>query len=232
MSFDSGEYGHDDDPDGAQSDLAVMESNEYKLKRRLKRILDARDKCQEVDDIAFEMAVEGDISEDARNIVVLRAVQEFIHEAWMLLRDHATTDEDGALTSTYLTERELGGIEFESRRPIVFRGLADILHADESYPEAWTETVRSRHGGAEVVKRSQTHYVPRDVSWAAYRLTCEFLAEEHDIMLQFEDVDDNIPTREPVKVEDAVAEEYQRFLEELDEKGMGNGEATNGEAEI
>jgi len=69
---------HDREP---QSDLAVMEANEYKQKRRLERLLDAVDDVQDTADEAWNAYVAGEISQEARNITIQRTVQNAIRES-------------------------------------------------------------------------------------------------------------------------------------------------------
>ncbi|MDR9431867.1 MAG: hypothetical protein RI568_14370, partial [Natronomonas sp.] len=83
-SSDNAQNGHD-----RQSDLAVMDANEYKQKRRLERILDGLDGVQDTADEAWSAYVAGEISREAYHIAIHRAVRKAIVECYKLLIDHA-----------------------------------------------------------------------------------------------------------------------------------------------
>lgn len=194
-----------------RSDLAVMDAQEYKQKRRLERILDAHDHVEEAASESFEAYAYGEIDEHAKNIVLLQAVKKYIREVYQLLRKHeyeewqsakeAAEEEDEQVDVTDLNsylfregEDPLGRIETEQGDDIVFQGLADVLAADTTYTETWEERVPARHGAGETKEHRVQHTVPEEVSWNAYLVTTEFLTEEHDLELQFEELDDSLPT--------------------------------------
>lgn len=200
MSTDTGTG---DDAD-RQSDLAVMDANEYKQKRRLQRILDAQDHVETVASRAYERYTAGEITEEAKNIVLLRAVKQFIRECYNLLLEYDRELEDGAW-NRYLDgppvndDRErlgdpLGAIERRGGATIYFWGLADVLTAETFYEDRWVETVESRHGPDEQEEFSETYTVPEDVIWNGYLLLRRFVSEEKDMEIRFEDMDDSLPT--------------------------------------
>lgn len=182
-------YGEERD---RQSDLAVMGANEFKNKQRLKEILEAREEVFGARKQAEKAYIQGEISADGRNLVILRSVRRFIEEVWNLLLEHAKGLDDVS-ESEYLNKRELGRIQFERREDIVIQGLADFLHCKEQFHETWTEEVAWRHGDDQDVRRSRTQTIPPDVSKQAFLTTCEFLNEEDDLDIQFEELDDTIP---------------------------------------
>jgi hypothetical protein len=183
-----------------KSDLAVMDAQEYKQKRRLRRILDAREDVEEVGQEAFRGFIAGDISSDALNVSLLRAVQSYIRECHTLLKDwrndtYETDEWDPYWTGdpTEPDSRPLGRVQFENRDDIVFWGLRDVLRAQDFYEESWTKPVENRHGPDTVAQKSRQKSVPENVSQNAYLRLNEFLAEEKDLELQFEDMDDSLP---------------------------------------
>lgn len=176
-----------------QSDLAVMDANEYKQKRRLQRILDAHDKVEDMSEKAYGQYAEGRISHDGKNIRVLRAVQQYIREVYNLLMefdDELGEDE----INDYWAGAYLGSLEREHEEDIYFRGLKSVLYADEVYTEEWTENVQARHGPNQSVSRSANHTVPENVSVNAYLLVNKFLSQEKGLEIQFEEIDDDLPT--------------------------------------
>ena len=183
------------------SDLAVLEANEYKQKRRLERILDAHDHVEDASSEAFEAYALGEISEDAKNIVLLQAVKKFIREVYQLLREHEQErlrdDEDdspGYLLRDAVRGNEIGRIQRRAAPDVVFYDLQDFLQADTTYYESWEEPVSTRHGPNQTQEFTRQHSVPEEVSWQAYLLTTEFLTEEHSLELQFEELKDTLPT--------------------------------------
>jgi len=180
-----------DSVDERTTDLAVMEAEEIKQKRRLIALLEAREKVEEQIDKAEELYVRGDIEEIARDKMILEAVQEFIREGWALLLEHAEdSDDDGR---NYFAGVDLG--EFEvADDTIAFNGLVDIAFADAVYVRQKSYTKQMPHGPTrertEAVRRS----VPKDISFQAYLTMIEFLSQEQGLELQFEPMDDSLPS--------------------------------------
>lgn len=180
-----------------QSDLAVMDAQEYKQKRRLERILDARDKVEEMSERAYGQYVEGHITEDGKNIRILRAVQEYIREVYNLIREYESELEGGARNEYWSGEEggePLGRIEFESRQPLVFWGLSDVLHARDFYTEEWEEQKQCRHGPDQSETWTATYTVSEKVSMNAFLLVNQFLCEVKGLEIQFEEMENHLPT--------------------------------------
>lgn len=187
----------EEQPNGERhSDLAVMDANEYKQKRRLERILDAHDHVEEAAATAFEELAYGEITEGGKNIVLLQAVKRYIREVWQLLVEHHEDSDEDSMDYLYRSNvgQPLGRIERTRSDDVTFQGLADIVLADVTYRETWTETTRTRHGHVEETRHERQYTVPEDVSWNAYLLTNQFLSSEHDLELRFEELDDSLPT--------------------------------------
>lgn len=202
------------DPDrnvDRQSDLAVMDANEYKQKRRLERILDAMDKIEEQSNEAWDRFVAGQINHDAKNIMIQRAVKEAIREAYNLLLAHQKqleseheVDEllaqDGgmeweAMSDYWLARRgdPIGTIEQTHQDDIVIWGLRDFLDTKEFYREEWEEPVKPRNQPAQMEPQSREQSVPETVSWNAALRLKEFLNEEHSLEVKFEELEDELP---------------------------------------
>jgi hypothetical protein len=179
------------------SDLAVLDANEYKQKRRLERILDSHDRVEEIAADAFDAYVNGEIDEHGKNIALLQAVKQFIREIYQLLQRHAEAieaadDDEDVERRRYLLNCDLGEVTFDRRRNVSFDGLNEILLAQPTYVETWQEEIESRHGPSRSVEKQAVHSVPETISWHAYLTATEFLAEEHDLELQFEALDDSL----------------------------------------
>jgi len=182
-----------------ESDLAVMGAQEFKQKRRLKAILDAREKVEEKADTAEELYSKGEIAEVGRQMIVLRAVREYIRECWNLLIEHLETEHGNDDRCKWLEERPLGAIdlprdgkglpvEYEGRR-VEIVGLYQLLHCDEIHIEEWRERREYPHGSDEWVRRTEEHAIPLSVSWQGYLTLNEFLSHEHDLEVRFEEMD-------------------------------------------
>lgn len=208
------------EPRGRQSDLAVMDANEYKQKRRLERILDTRDEVQERIDQATERYYEGVITDDARNIAILNAVQGFIREIHSLLKDHRAEQREALRKATESDEESpavaealegaakeyrcpywhgnggdpLGVIQTEKGSNVVFLGLRDIHEASEIYREQWEEEVDSRHGPNQTQVEEHVYTVPRKISIRAFLLALTFLSDEKGMDIQVEELENKIPS--------------------------------------
>lgn len=175
------------------SEIAVMDADEFKNKRRLREILESHEQVEDVVSQAHGEYVYGEIDEQGRNLVILWAVQRYIREIYNLLRNYRKkvddTDEDDYPEDKYWhpTDQEaLGLIELENSDDIVFRGLYDILHADDIYVENWTREQASRHGPSQTEAVSRHHTVPKQVSLNAYLLAKAFVNDENNLDVQFE----------------------------------------------
>lgn len=192
---------------GAASDLAVMEVQEYKQKRRLESILDSLDKVEERTDEAWDLYVMGEIDFQARDTIILRAVQAAIDDCRNLLINYAkenaekTSDkaQDGNQAETRTADpywhgtlsNPIGWFQYEYvDGKEEFIGLRDILNAKSLYTETWEETVEMRHRADRKRKRQQEHVVPEWVSRRAYRRLTRFLDDEYDLDIAFEETDD------------------------------------------
>lgn len=208
MAAHSNSAGRDTD---RKSDLAVMDANEYKQKRRLERILDAMDNIPDQADRAKEQYFEGEINHHGRCVLVHDAVKDAIWEAWNLLVDHENKcqqraeqaedddekDEDGPWPhSRYFTghpnEVPLGIIEQPRGENIVIWGLRDFFETDEMWVNRWEEKEKPRNGAVDTITREQTYTVPRDVSWRTALRLKEFLNEEHDMEITFEAMEKDV----------------------------------------
>lgn len=177
--------GHDRD---RQSDLAVLDANEYKQKRRLERILDAHDNVEDAAAEARGLFFEGEINRHALNIIVQEAVKRAIRENLNLLRDHVAETEGQSWYWHGDPEQPLGSIEREHSEDVGFTGLRDFRHSDWFYYDEWTTTEKPRNRPVQTIEHREELTVPRSVSWTAYERLKRFLRVEQDLEIQFEDM--------------------------------------------
>lgn len=218
MSTEQSEDGHTSLEDRTrQSDLAVMDAQEYKQKRRLRRILDAHDQVEERANEAFELYSLGQINRHGKNTVLLQAVKQYIREVFQLLRLYEQDDTTGPKSYLYRNEGQniLGRIEMEHRDDIIFEGLADVLLADPTYVETWEKERDQRHGTSLTETYQREYSVPETVSWKAYLEVNEFLTEQHSLELQFEALEDKLPEWGFTEIADEDDEELPDDMEVL-----------------
>lgn len=184
------ESSHDRD---RQSDLAVLEANEYKQKRRLERILDAHDNVEDAAAEARALFFEGEINRHAVDITVQEAVKRAIRENYNLLSDHAGQTDGRDAYFAGDPEQPIGHIERPHSDAIPVVGLSDFLQTDWFYTDEWETTERPRNRPPRTVSHREEVTVPRAVSWKAYQRLKRFLSQEHDLELQFEWLEDNRP---------------------------------------
>lgn len=172
-----------------QSDLAVMEMEEFAQKRLLQRLLESRDKVTDLANEARRLYVTGQIDERGRDTIVLYAVQDYLSAGWTLLLNHAQS-QPADQHSEYLFERKLG--EFDIlEATIEFTGLYDVITTDEVFVREETRSVEYPQGPPREITHTESKAVPRRISWAACRLMDEFLAAEHGIELKVDNLDDS-----------------------------------------
>lgn len=194
------------------SDLAVLEANEYKQKRRLERILDAVDGVQDTADEAWNLYVAGEITREARNITIQRTVQQAIRECYKLLLDHyrTVTEEDGARDRYWAGDpnNPIGEVSLLGERVARIDGLRDFMDAPTFFERTATEQVPRRNMPDETVTRTIETTMPEQVSYRAYLRLKEFLDDAHDMEISFEEMDDSLPNwgfeREEEIPDDAV----------------------------
>lgn len=202
----------------ADSDLAVMDANEIKQKRRLTAILDAHDNVEERASKAYKLHIQGEISQHARNVLLQKAVQAYLREVYVLMKaDHNPPDDPNPYWFPYLYVNEqdawvphpdapgeppIGVVEMDHEDDVLIKGLEDFMHADEIYTERWTESRRTRHSGRQVVEQERSHSIPERVIWEAYLWINQYLDEEHDLEIKFEQIGDELPTWGFEEIED------------------------------
>lgn len=193
--------------DERHSDLAVLDANQYKQRRRLERILDAMDDIVETKRHAKDAYIDGHITSNGRDNLIQDAVTNAIWECWNLLRDHerecqyraeeSESDVDEWPHSEYLIghpDRDpLGVIEQVNAEDVVVWGLRDYFDLDELWIETWSEAGRDRSGHVSSVENTVQHSVPMRVSWSAALRLKEFLNDVHDMEVKFEAMDNQIP---------------------------------------
>jgi len=182
-----------------QSDLAVMDANEYKQKRRLERLLDAVDAVQDTADDAWNAYVAGEISQEARNITIQRAVQNAIRESYKLLLDHSreqASGEDAVRDRYWLGDPNdpLGSVELLDETVAVVVGLRDFLDAPSFFETTVERELERRNMTNETVTEDVETTMPEQISYRAYLRLKEFLDDVHDMEISFEEMDeDDLP---------------------------------------
>lgn len=174
---------------GRQSDLAVMDINEFKQKRRLQRILDTHDQVEDLASRARAKYVAGEISHLGRDIRTFNAVRRYIREVYNLLFKSAHGLDN--ITYNEVTGRDevIGRIEFEQRDDQIFESLQDYYQSDELYYETIIEQTQERHGPDTVEEHVEQHAVPVEASWRAYVLVNLFLGQKQGIEIQMEELE-------------------------------------------
>jgi hypothetical protein len=178
------------DPRDRQSDLAVMDVEEFTQKRLLKRLIDRREQVDELANEARRQWVVDNIDQQARDTMILFAVKDFISAGWTLLLNHEQSlpaDEH----SEFLFGRDLGTLTILDQT-WEFEGLYDVLASEEVYAARATRTVEYPQGPPRQIAETESKAVPRDISWRACRLMDEFLAEEQGIELKVDQLDDSL----------------------------------------
>lgn len=164
-----------------QSDIAVMEANDFKQMRRLKRILESHDSVFDAADKLFQLEIEGAITNDARKIGIQYVVKKFIRESWELL-DHRDRELD-------IWTKKIGTIELEQQSNIEIVGLDDFLDTQEFYHVEWFENREARHGPNQQIRRSRTYTLPEQISWQAYQLLWSYLSREKGLEMSVEEME-------------------------------------------
>lgn len=172
-----------------QSDLAVMDINEFKQKRRLQRILDTHDQVEEHAQNARQQYVAGEISHHARNMTIFNAVRRYIREVTPVLLSSAGGLDRITYSEEVGQDNPIGRVEFEAQQDSVFWTLDDYYNAEEMYFETITEHHTTRHGPDKTMTYEVQHSVPVEASWQAYVLVNIHLAEQQGIEIQMEELE-------------------------------------------
>lgn len=214
-----------------QSDLAVMEANEYKQKRRLERLLDAVDQVQDTADDAWNAYVAGEISREARNITIQRCVQNAIRESYKLLLDHsqAVEAEDGTRDRYWKGDAHepLGAVTLLGEDVAVMVGLSDFLEAPTFFETTETVSEERRNMPDETVTRTVETTMPEEISYRAYLRLKEFLDDVHDLEIAFEELEDKLSDKKPTTIDlpddmDLSKTDAQGFGGPIDDRAVGD----------
>lgn len=152
------------------ADLKAEDADSYKQKRRLRMILDARERVRDVFREVDTALLDGGFTEDVGNAAIRMEVVAYIHELEDLIKNSNHQE-------TYWEEKPLGELELEHSENIQFRGLASIVNSPPRFVEQWVETTEHRHRGNEQELRKRKHQIPRSVLERAYRACNEFCHE-------------------------------------------------------
>lgn len=178
---------HNDRDGSRQSDLAVMDVEEYKNKRLIKRILDMQERVIEQTNHAKAQYIEGEIQREGRNMHVYSAVEDYINVAYGLLSEHKPDGLAGIRWDTvFATEKPIGVIRFEQEDPVQLWSIADFHYTDEVHFEEWMESYSPRHMQTQYERCTNTVTVPMEASKNAFLLVNQYLAQEWNIAIQTE----------------------------------------------
>lgn len=182
-----------------RSDLAVMEANEFKQKRRLERILEAVHRVEDTADDAWEDFVHNGLPNRGREIAIQRAVQRAIREVYTLwYQDQGSENGEGRdeLRSGWMGGQSdpVGTVERRHEDDIVIYDLYDFMTANYVYTESVTRTVRRPNLPPRAETREYEYTVPEDVSWEAYARLREYLSEQKGLEITLEELEeDSLP---------------------------------------
>lgn len=179
--------------DERQSDLAVLDANEYKQKRRLERILDTLDGVQDTSNEAWNRYTAGEIDQDAFNVTVQRAVKNAVRECYKLLYDHHRNQEGSERYWAGKPSNPIGTIQRADGDEMKIVGLRDFLKTETVITEEISMTVGQRNGPPQTRHESVEYTLPRRISYQAYLRLKEFLDDVHDMEISFEEMDDSLP---------------------------------------
>jgi len=182
----------DGDHDGDGMDYAVMEAEEIKQKQRLRELLEAQQDAKRQMSEAYYAYAANNIRREGLNLTLLHAVKEFLSEIWALLHEYQQdSDGDGDRYLDGDEDSPLGRIHFDGDRDDkLFYGLRDVMNAQRFYTNVRSEEIHRRHGPNQIHTEQVTQTVPEHVSWRAYLLAREFLAEEEALEMRTEEDND------------------------------------------
>lgn len=183
-----------------QSDLAVMDAQEYGQKKRLERIIQVvMEEVRETSKAAWSDYVQGNITREARNITLQREVKWAIDEAYILLWRHQKRNPNDEYWHGD-SEDPIGSVEVLGEKHLIV-GLKDFLYSDKYYTETITEEIERRNMPNKTYTDTVEVTMPVDVSREAYRRLKEFLDDVHDIEIVFEEMNDRLQDEKPTSVE-------------------------------
>jgi hypothetical protein len=177
--------------DNRQSDLAVMDANEFKQKHRLKQILEALDEIEESYHAAKGLYAAGEIDQDGKNIRLMYAVQRAIRETYNLV------DKDDGIWDGH----EFGTIAQETGSDKVIVGLEDYNAYPEFKRETYQHVVAKRNGPNETEREIAHHTMPEQISERVFLALKAYLNDQHDLDIAFEELDDKLQDERPKEIE-------------------------------
>jgi hypothetical protein len=203
------------DPD----EFEVADPSEYKQKRRIRDILDAKNHVIETKREIRHGVLLGQLDEQTGNHALRDAVEDLIYEVEPVLKGHpkklqywgGLADEDGnpvredghgqlvvvredeeyAFDDDPLwTGPHLGTMVLPDGDGYEFHGLGDVVQTPDPMVIEWEEETDDEYDGEETETKQEVVQIPQDVLMSAYRTTNAFLFE---IGLDLEDSDDQLP---------------------------------------
>lgn len=170
------------------SDLAVMDAQEYKQKRRLERILDDLERVPDTANEAWADYVSGEIERDGRNIRIQHAVSDVIEQCNNMLEEYSEEVENDEY---YKGDEDdpLGEFSIVEDDSVQITGLEDFMESDIFFEATVTVPVKRRNKPPKHVTKTVQCTMPETVSRRAYRRLWKFLHEHHGLDMQFEAVE-------------------------------------------
>lgn len=172
---------------GVEADTVekIDDPGEYKQKRRIKAILDARREVIERRRRALDLQAEGMIDETLAAHMLREAVEVYIMEVENQIGEAERTEhywEDVYLGALYIEEKD------EVRH---FKGLSSIMNCDNPIVEYVTEETRDFARGVTTQEYRIEYQIPQDVLIQAFRVVNGFIFRELGMDV---DSDDELPT--------------------------------------
>lgn len=172
----------------------IDDPSEYKQKRRIKSILDAREHVLEQRRRALDLQAEGLIGAQMANKMLREAVEAYIIEVENKVResDHAIhywgdVDDSGQREGVFL-----GSLHVPERNgEREFIGLRDIMTASDPLTFEYTVKRSDELEGTQTETRRTEYQIPEDVLLAAFRAINEFLNE---VGMDADFEEDELPT--------------------------------------
>lgn len=167
----------------------MTDLNDLVKSKRFEEIHDSRMRVLQQERKAADGLLEGEIDQLTANMVIRRAVENYIYEVENLVKP--PSKKTNLSDKDYWNDVELGEFELPDGQSVKFEGLKSVLEAPNPFVVQTTER-RERPLRGET-KETVTHRVqiPRSILMNAYRQVNTFLAE---IGMEIDPTDDQTET--------------------------------------
>lgn len=162
----------------------IDDPDDYKQRRRIQEILDARQEALEARSRAFDALADPAVPVDESLVrkIVREGVEHYLLESEMVLRDQCPdqlsddVSRQAEIAYHVAYEAELGTLEMRSKT-VEFTGVFDLLDAPEEFVDRWEEQDTSHIRAGSTTTHEQRHQVPLHVSKRALRAMNRFWSE-------------------------------------------------------